>query len=266
MSYDYVPASPHQQAAYEQVWTQQAPIADPIKNKAGFFLDDAKIENAITDVVMGNGAIGIANYGIESAKEAVCSPMQIQNFDETRRTTGIPITQGLVAGIEKISSFAMGRDVEMNTTMGVARAIDSIAKPIVTAGGSLLADSIYEAGVDAKDMATCLSEGKEIAVPYYGDEHYKPGAYPYDVQVTAQSTEPFNPYQGATAGNGYSEADLNEIRAMYDTKAAISPDGSANPNREVQPGANVDSAPEMRTPTNVKITPRPQQGMGGLSM
>jgi hypothetical protein len=260
-NYENIPTTPSQSNVLGDAFSKGMDIAAQSGNeKTGIILKDKNIEGAIVDLAMDGNPVGaLAKFGANSLKEEVCSPTQIQGMEDARRTSGIPITQGIVLGVEKISSLVMGRDVELDGTMKAAQAVDSIAKPIATGGASLLADSLYDAGRDVSDANDCMKTGKEIEVAYHGEDIYKPGTYPYDVTVTAQSTEPFDP-------NAMSDEMKNEIAMMYSTKNAMSPNGEPNPNIDPAPGQNVDPAPESRTPLNVKITPRPTQSMGGPSM
>lgn len=260
-NYENIPSTPAQSNALSDAFSKGVDLAAQSGNdKSGVILKDKNIESAIVDLAMDGNPVGaIAKFGANSLKEEVCSPTQIQGMEDARRTSGIPITQGIVLGVEKISSLVMGRDVELDGTMNAARAVDNIAKPIATGGTSLLADSLYNAGRDVADANDCMKTGKEIEVAYHGEDTYKPGAYPYDVKVTAQSTEAFDPH-------AMSDEMKNDIAMMYSTKNAMSPNGNPNPNVDPAPGSNVDPAPESRTPLNVKVTPRPSQSMGGPSM
>ena len=244
------------------------PFSDPVgftkdvyektnEPKTGVIFKDPKKEELAMDIIMDGNPLGaVAKFGAASLKNEACSPAQLQNLEDTQRTSGIPVTQGVVLGIEKAASFITGNDVQFDTAMTAARAVDTIAKPIVTGGVSLAADTAYQASRDLVDAANCMSEEKPIVLDYHGEEKFTPGQYPHDAQVFAQSTAVYDP-------NGLSPEDLSEISNMYSADNTTTPSGIDNPNRTPKPGEMVDPTPESRTPLNVKVTPRQDVSYSG---
>lgn len=244
------------------------PFSDPVgftknvyKNanepKTGVIFKDPNKENLAMDIIMDGNPLGaVAKFGTTTLKNEACTPAQLQNLEDERRTSGIPVTQGIVLGIEKAASFITGNDVQFDTAMTAASAIDTVAKPIVTGGVSFAADTAYEASRDLNDAANCMSEEKPIVPDYNGEEKFTPGQYPHDAQVYAQSTATYDP-------NGLSAKDLSEVGSMYSADNTTTPSGIDNPNRTPTPGELVDATPESRTPLNVKVTPRQDLSYSG---
>ena len=259
--YDEIPSTPMQNAekAFMNAIDQAEKVPTP---ERGVIMEDPKKEQFAQDLLMDNNPLGaVAKYATSTAKEAACTPAQIANIEEERRLSGIPVVQGLVMAVEKSASAITGNDVQFDGAMKAARIVDNIGKPLATGGASLAADSLYEASLNVKDAATCMTMDKDIELPYYGEDHYAPGEYPYDVQVSAQPTKPFIPID--MNSSELSEADLAEINAMYNPDNVMTPSGLPNPNSSMpKAGDIVDSSPVSRTPLNVPVSQRPEYSYG----
>ncbi|MDU8351410.1 hypothetical protein RYA05_05865 [Pseudomonas syringae pv. actinidiae] len=128
----------------------------------GLILKSGTIEDSILDgMKLGSPQAMAANVALGATKEAICTPKQIAEQKDAKRTEGIPVFQAAVLGVEAIASKIQGHDVKYEGAMKASRGIDFIAKPLVTGGGSVVADVVYEGGRTAMDISDCMDTNKK---------------------------------------------------------------------------------------------------------
>lgn len=137
-------------------------IAQNQDKAQGLILKSGTIEDSLLDgMKLGSPQAMAANVALGATKEAICTPKQIAEQKEAKRTEGIPVFQAAVLGVEAIASKIQGHDVKYEGAMRASRGIDLIAKPLATGGGSVVADVIYEGGRTAMDISDCMDTNKK---------------------------------------------------------------------------------------------------------
>lgn len=166
--YDSIPETPKEKNEYFSDLAQSGSVGEAIANAQnadvtqGTILKNGTLEDSIQDgLTLGTPQGMIASVAIGYAKSEICSPKQLAEQIENKRTDGIPVLQAAVLLTEKISSKIAGEEVTFDKTLNATRILDNIVKPIVTGGGSLVADTIYEGGQSVMQISDCMEENNK---------------------------------------------------------------------------------------------------------
>lgn len=166
--YDNVPQTPKEKSQIFSDLAQSGSVGEAISNAQtadvtqGTVLKNGTLEDSIKDgFTIGTPEGMIASVAVGYAKSEICSPKQIAEQIENKRTDGIPILQGAVLLTESITSKITGEEVKFDGAMKVTKVIDNIGKPILTGGSSLVADAVYEGGQSVMQISDCMEENKK---------------------------------------------------------------------------------------------------------